>query len=74
MQTMIMTAVGLAALIAASAVSISPRGTTVTNEPSIEFDLIDILKLTKNAEELPVEEYEAIRSFEICKPRRFIDA
>ena len=73
MQTMIMTAVGLAALIAASAVSISPRGTTVTNESSIEFDLVDILKLTKNGQDLPVEEYEAIRSLEICRPRRFID-
>ena len=72
MQTMIMTAGGLAALIAASAVSISPRGTTVTNESSIEFDLVDILKLTRNAQDLPVEE-EAIRSLEICKPRRFID-
>ena len=74
MQTMIITAVGLAALIAASAVSISPRGTTAANEPSIEFDLIDILKLTNDAKNLPVEEYEAIRSFEIRKPRRFIDA
>ena len=58
MQTMITTAVALAAFIAASAVSISPRGTTVENETPIEFDLIDILKLA-NAKDLPIEEYEA---------------
>ena len=55
------------------AVSSSPRGTTAANEPSIEFDLINILKLTDDTNNLPVEEYEAIRSLEICKPRQFID-
>jgi hypothetical protein len=65
MRIMVLTALGLAALIAASAFSISPRGTTVTNELSPEFDLIDILKLTKSVEELPVEEYEVIKAFEI---------
>ena len=60
MQTMIATAIALAALIAASAVSISPRGTTVENKAPIEFDLVDILKLTANAGDLPIEEYEAV--------------
>ena len=65
MRTMILTALGLAALIAASVVSISPRGTTVASELPMEFDLIDILKLTKSVEELPVDEYEVIRAFEM---------
>jgi len=56
MRIMVLTALGLAALIAASVVSTLPRGTTVVNEPSVEFDLIDILKLTKNPIDLPFEE------------------
>ena len=65
MRIMVLTALGLAALIAASVVSTLPRGTTVANEPPLEFDLVDILKLTKGVEELPVEEYEVIKAFEI---------
>ena len=65
MRIMVLTALGLAALIAASAVSTLPRGTTVANEPFADFDLTDILKLTKSVEELPVDEYEVIRAFEM---------
>jgi hypothetical protein len=65
MRIMVLTALGLAALIAASVVSTLPRGTTVTNAPFSEFDLVDILKLTKSVEELPVDEYEVIKAFEI---------
>jgi hypothetical protein len=65
MRIMVLTALGLAALIAACVVSTLPRGTTVANELSVQFDLIDILKLTKSVEEFPVDEYEVIRAFEI---------
>jgi hypothetical protein len=67
MRIMVLTALGLAALIAASVVSALPRGTTVATESPVEFDLTDILKLTKSVEELPVEEYEVIKAFEISR-------
>lgn len=65
MRIMVVTALGLAALIAASVVSTLPRGTTTANELSVEFDLTDILKITRSVEELPVDEYEVIKAFEI---------
>jgi len=58
MQVTILTAAGLAVLIA-SAVSISPRAMAVAREVSTEVDAIDIPALTRNAGDLPVEEYEA---------------
>jgi hypothetical protein len=59
MQVTILTGVGLAALIAASTASISLRATIVANEVSAAVDAIDILALTKNAGDLPVEEWPA---------------
>lgn len=59
MQIIILTAVGLAALIVASTVFL-PQATTVAREVPVEVVLIDILALTRNAGDLPVEEYEAI--------------
>jgi hypothetical protein len=60
MRIMVLTALGLAALIAASVVSTLPRGTTVATESSVEFDLIDILKLTQNPVDPSVDEYRVI--------------
>jgi len=65
MRIMVLTALGLAALIAASVVSTLPRGTSAATEPFAEFDVIDIFKLTKSIEELPVDENEVIEAFEI---------
>ena len=65
MRTMVLAALGLAALIAASVVSTLPRGTAVATDPAVEFDLTDILRLTRSVEELPVDEYEVIRAFEM---------
>ena len=59
MQITIFVVVGLAALIAAST-AFSPQATTVASEVFVTVDPIDILELTRNAKDLPVEEYEAI--------------
>jgi hypothetical protein len=60
MRIMVLTALSLAALIFASVVSTLPRGATVTNAPSVEFDLTDILKLTQNPVDPSVDEYRVI--------------
>ena len=49
----------LAALILAVIVAISPRATIVANEVTGEVYAVDILGLTKDAKDLPVQQYAA---------------
>jgi hypothetical protein len=49
----------LAALILAAIVWVSPQATVVANEVTGEVYAIDILGLTKNAQDLPVQQYAA---------------
>ena len=60
MRIMVLTVLGLAVLIGASVVSTLPRGTSVTNAPSVEFDLTDILKLAQDPVDPSVDEYRVI--------------
>jgi hypothetical protein len=48
-----------AALVVAGIVWISPKATVITNEASTEVYGVDILGLTKKAQDLPVEQYAA---------------
>jgi hypothetical protein len=59
MRTKILMIVGLAALILAVIVAVSPHTTIVANEASGEVYAIDILGLTKNAKDLPSQQYAA---------------
>jgi len=59
MRTKIFGILALAALILAVIVSISPRAMIVTNEVSGEVYAIDILGLTKQAQDLPTQQYAA---------------
>lgn len=59
MQTKIFAIVALAAVILAVIISVSPHATTLANEVSGEVYAIDILGLTKNAKDLPVQQYAA---------------
>ena len=49
----------LAALIMAAIVWVSPHATIVANEVTGEVYAVDILGLTKNAKDLPVQQYAA---------------
>jgi len=49
----------LAAVILAVIIAISPNVTTVANEASTEIYGVDILGLTKNARDLPEQQYAA---------------
>jgi hypothetical protein len=49
----------LAALILAVIIAISPHTTIVANEATGEVYGVDILGLTKNAKDLPVQQYAA---------------
>ncbi len=49
----------LAAVILAVIIAISPNVTTVANEASTEIYGVDILGLTKNAQDLPEQQYAA---------------
>jgi hypothetical protein len=59
MRIKILAILTLAALILAVIISISPHATTVANEVTGEVYAVDILGLTKNAKNLPVEQYAA---------------
>ena len=47
----------LAGLILGGIMVISPRATTIINEASTEIYGIDIMGLTKNAKDLPVQQF-----------------
>jgi hypothetical protein len=49
----------LAALVLAVIVTVAPKATVMTNAASTEVYGIDVLGLTKNAKDLPVEQYAA---------------
>ena len=59
MRTKILAIVALAGVILAVIIAISPHATIVANEVSGEVYAIDILGLTKNAKDLPVQQYAA---------------
>ena len=59
MRTKILGILTLAALILAVIVSISPRATIVANEVTGEVYAVDIFGLTKNAKDLPLQQYAA---------------
>jgi hypothetical protein len=59
MRTKVMGIIALGALILAVIVSVSPHATIVANEISGEVYAIDILGLTTNAQDLPVQQYAA---------------
>ena len=59
MRTKILGVLALAALILAVIVSISPHATIVANEVTGEVYAVDILGLTKNAKDLPTQQYAA---------------
>ena len=59
MRTKILAVLTLAALILAVIVSISPSASVVVNEVTGEVYAIDILGLTKDAKDLPVQQYAA---------------
>jgi hypothetical protein len=59
MRTKILAILTLAALILAVIVAISPHATIVANEVTGEVYAIDVLGLTKNAKDLPVQQYAA---------------
>jgi hypothetical protein len=59
MRTKILSLLALAALILAVIVSISPTTTIVANEVTGEVYAIDVLGLTNNAKDLPVQQYAA---------------
>lgn len=49
----------LAAVIVAVIIAMSPNVTTIANEASTELYGVDILGLTKNAQDLPEQQYAA---------------
>ena len=59
MRTRILAIIALAAVILAVIIAVSPNATIVANEVSGEVYAIDILGLTKDAKDLPVQQYAA---------------
>jgi hypothetical protein len=59
MRTKIFAILTLAALILAAIVWVSPQAGVVANEVTGEVYAIDILGLTKNTRDLPVQQYAA---------------
>ena len=59
MRMQIVAMVALAVLVLAVILAISPHATIVANEVSGEVYAIDILGLTKDAKDLPVQQYAA---------------
>lgn len=57
MRTKILAILTLAALFLAVIVAISPATTVVVNDVTGEVHAVDVLGLTKNAKDLPVEQY-----------------
>jgi hypothetical protein len=59
MRIKVLAILTLAALILAVIVSISPHTSIVTNDVTGEVYAVDVLGLTKNAQDLPVQQYAA---------------
>ena len=59
MRIQVIGALALAALILAAIVAVSPRATLIANEVTGEVYGIDVLAITKNARDLPVQQYAA---------------
>ena len=59
MRIQVIGALALAALILAAIVTVSPRTTVIANEVTGEVYGIDVLAITKNARDLPVQQYAA---------------
>ena len=59
MRTNVLAVLTLAALILAVIVAISPHTTIVANEATGEIYGVDILGLTKDAKDLPAQQYAA---------------
>ena len=59
MRIQVIGALALAALILAAIVAVSPRATLIANEVTGEVYGIDVLAITKDARDLPVEQYAA---------------
>ena len=59
MRTRILALLGLAALILAVIVTVSPHATIVADEASGEVYAVDIVGLTTSAKDLPVQQYAA---------------
>jgi hypothetical protein len=58
-RTRVTALIGLAALIVIIIYSIAPNASVITNKESTELYGVDIFGLTKNAGDLPVEQYAA---------------
>ena len=59
MRMQIAAIVGLAALVLAVILAVSPHATIVANEISGEVYAVDIFGLTKQAKDLPAQQYAA---------------
>jgi len=59
MRMQVAAAIGLAALVLAIILAIAPHTTIVANEVSGEVYAVDILGLTKQAKDLPEQQYAA---------------
>ena len=60
MQKQVVAIMVVAALGLAVICTVSPNATVIANEASTEIYGIDVLGLTQNAKEMPVEQYAAI--------------
>ena len=59
MRNKVIGVLALAALILAAIVAVSPRATLIANEVTGEVYGIDVLAITKDAKDLPVQQYAA---------------
>ena len=59
MRIQVIGALALAALILAVIVAVAPHATLIANETTGEVYGIDVLAITKNARDLPVQQYAA---------------
>ena len=59
MRIQVIGVLALAALILAAIIAVSPHTTVVANEVTGEVYGIDVLAITKNARDLPVQQYAA---------------
>jgi hypothetical protein len=57
MDTKVLSILALAALILAVIISVSPHATTVANEVTGEVYAVDVLGLTKDTKDQPVQQY-----------------
>ena len=59
MRIQVIGALALAALILAVIVAVAPQATLIANETTGEVYGIDVLAITKNAKDLPAQQYAA---------------